>query len=466
MKFISPWHNNACSLFILDPLTIGDFAKNILHQLANQASLLSGLDNRQNLKDLYLFYGTNLYKCQIQHCPFSVKGFRLKVEYDLHSKDHEKRFKCHIKTCSYSEIDFLTAGELRLHVSGHSTIETTTDQLSNLRLSQDSFQAPRQRRPDELFEDAVATGDLEYVASVIEVDESMIKEYRIGKSTLILAIEKNQLHIMEFLLDRGVDFKHEKNPIYLAVENGSVELVRALLLRNPIIQEKDSKMYRALQRAVSIGDIKKVEFLLAFGAKPFYEESVAGPLYAAAESSDETILRLLLDFLPIDSKSSLQKALFHALVAAEKEGSEVFQILLKECQERTIDWNYCLQAAVERQAYQCARISIEQGADVNISYGIEVTTLMMLARESSQKAADLMKLLLENGADPSIKNHLKRGPGDYKGAKNIQKWLGVTWEELVEANAHKVIKPSDTVIPSLIRKFSVQSLLANQPASK
>lgn len=368
-----------------------------------------------------------------------MKGFRFKAENDLHSKDHEKKFKCHIKTCNYSKIGFLTAGELRLHVSRHFTIETTTDQLSNLRLSQDSFQAPKQRRPDELFEDAVATGNIEYVASVIDVDESMINEYGFNQSTLSLAIVYNQVHMIEFLLDRGVDVKHGKTLILLAVENCSIEIVRTLLLCKPIIEKYEMNV--ALSAAARKGDIKKVELLLAFGASPVQKANYDSPLVIAVESGDENIVRLLLGHM-VNSGRSSQEVFFNALSAAEKKGSEVFQLILKECQERSMDWNYCLQAAVEKRANQCARISIEQGADVNGPNGKEIreTPLTTLARHSSQKAADLMKLLLENGADPFIENNLKRVPGDYKGAKNIHKRLGVTWDELVKANAHKVIE--------------------------
>lgn len=455
VRFISSWHDTILT-FQLDPFTIEDFAKYILQQLAHHASLLSGSENRQSLEDLYLFYGANVFKCQVQYCPFSVNGFRFKAEYDLHSKGHEKKFKCHIKACSYSEIGFLTAGELRLHVSCHSTIETTTDQISNLRLSQDPFRAPRQRRPDELFEDAVTSGDMEFIASAIEVDESKISEYRSGKFTLNLAIENNQVQIVELLLDKGVDFIYRERRysspaglarlLELAVERGSIEMVRALLLRIPVIDEEEVlSISLALFQAVDQKEIMKVELLLAFGADPLGTKSgiVETPLEAAIKVGDKDITRLLLDCVTGVDNSS-RNMLFHALQVAEGKDAELFQLVLKECLAKPMDWNKCIFSAIYRRHFQCARIAVEQGADVNSLDSVGRSALFLLAQESSLKAANLMKFLLENGADPSIKPERGRIAGDYSAARNIHKRLGVTWDELVKANAHKVIKPSDS----------------------
>lgn len=233
--------DDVCLFSIPDPFTLGDFARYIVEKLADQASSWSGLDNRQNLENLYESYGANLFKCQSQYCPFSVKGFRFKAECDLHSKVHEKKFKCHVETCNYLEIGFLTASELRLHVSRHSTIETTTDRISNLRV-QDSFRAPRERRSEDLFEDAIISGKTEYVASAIEADRLMIMEYRHGKSKLRLAIENNQVQIVALLLDTGADIRSQrqlfKNPLEFAVEYSSREMVQTLLLSKLVIEKK------------------------------------------------------------------------------------------------------------------------------------------------------------------------------------------------------------------------------------
>lgn len=456
--FTSSWHDHTCSLFIPDPFSIGDFAKRVFQQLESQASLFSGLDNRRNLEDLHLFYGTNLFKCQIQHCPFSVKGFQLKAECDLHSKDHQKSFKCHIKTCNYSKIGFSTASELRLHVSRHSTIETTTDRIANLRLSQGPFPVPRQRRPDELFEDAVASGDMKYVASAVAVDKSIIKEYCEGKSTLLLAVEKNQVQMVEFLLDGGADVNDKKStgrtPLQLAIEKSSIEMVRTLLLHNADLEVIQRNPSHVLFLAIEKEDVSKIELLLEFSADPLpYFKAFPTFLRQAANTGNLELCRFLLDRFACPSES-FDTALILALCEAERKNSEAFQLILKECNERAVDWGECLVSAVSVRNYQCAQIALEKGADVNHIYNerhrsADKTALMMLAPRTTKEAALLIKLLLEKGADPSITSIKGKPLGSYAGAKNIQKWLdGVTWEELVQANAHKVIRTSDSQSPA------------------
>lgn len=419
-QFTSSWHDHTGSLFIPDPFSIGDFAKHVFHQLESQAVLFSGLDNRRILEDLHLFYGANLFKCQVQHCPFSVKGFRFKAESDLHSKDHQKRFKCQINTCNYSKIGFSTASELRLHLSRHSTIETTTDRISNLRLSQDPFPVPRQRRPDELFKDAVASGDLNYVASAIEVDKSMINEYSDGKSTLNLAIVKNQVQIVEFLLDRGADF-NQRDPsnlntmVRLAVKKSSIEMIRILLLRSAYLESNEVTADDLLFEAIKIEDISKIELLLAFSADSLLDGDTLEFLRLAVSTDNLEICQFLVDRFACSSKR-FKQALMLALFEAERKSSEVFQFFLKECSERAIDWSDCFVRAVGERSYQCAQIALEKGADLNRPYVMQ-TALRRLVMRTTKEAALLMKLLMEKGADPSVTSSKGKSLGSYSGAK-------------------------------------------------
>jgi hypothetical protein len=78
---------------------------------------------------------------------------------------------------------------------------------------------------------------------------------------------------------------------------------------------------------------------------------------------------------------------------------------------------------------------IDQGADVNwrrkqTKTNVNPTPLQYAARNCSEEGAEMVKLLLLRGANPEA--HCKtRKIGDEKGAKGIEKWLGVTWDELI-----------------------------------
>lgn len=62
------------------------------------------------------------------------------------------------------------------------------------------------------------------------------------------------------------------------------------------------------------------------------------------------------------------------------------------------------------------------------------TPLYSAVRRNTAEAAQLAKFLLESGADPSS-NVRGRTAGELPGAQNISKWLGMTWDELVESTA-------------------------------
>ncbi|KAF3764536.1 hypothetical protein M406DRAFT_223500, partial [Cryphonectria parasitica EP155] len=94
-----------------------------------------------------------------------------------------------------------------------------------------------------------------------------------------------------------------------------------------------------------------------------------------------------------------------------------------------------------------AAFLLKQGADVNAQHDPkQLTALQRVAKQTSIEGAKMMEFLLLNGADPELnkaEQEIDKGKfgillvpaqkiRDEKGAKNIQKWLRKTWDELVE----------------------------------
>jgi ankyrin repeat protein len=93
-----------------------------------------------------------------------------------------------------------------------------------------------------------------------------------------------------------------------------------------------------------------------------------------------------------------------------------------------------------------AKALLECGANVNFKKRniTSKTVLHVAATKITAAAAELMKLLLLSGADPNISAEAKRGgnqsrdqriettPSMERGAQNISKWLGMTWDQLVK----------------------------------
>jgi Ankyrin repeat len=98
-----------------------------------------------------------------------------------------------------------------------------------------------------------------------------------------------------------------------------------------------------------------------------------------------------------------------------------------------------------------AKVLLECGADINFKRTTmisERTPLHVAATKTTVAAAELMKFLLLSGADPNVSAEVKRDksggnrgryqrtetrtPSMERGAQNISKWLGMTWDQLVK----------------------------------
>lgn len=89
--------------------------------------------------------------------------------------------------------------------------------------------------------------------------------------------------------------------------------------------------------------------------------------------------------------------------------------------------------AVTTCSVRLAKVLIDYGANVNHRRSkLYMTPLHHVARKTSAEAAEMMKLLLSQGANPDAeagRSALKIR--EEKGAKGIAKWLGMSWDELV-----------------------------------
>ncbi|KAF3009103.1 hypothetical protein E8E14_009642 [Neopestalotiopsis sp. 37M] len=86
------------------------------------------------------------------------------------------------------------------------------------------------------------------------------------------------------------------------------------------------------------------------------------------------------------------------------------------------------------QSIPLAEYLLQAGAPVNHQASRSAPTpLHQAARISSMEAAGFVRFLLLQGADPEIKSALSTLPvKDEKGPKAMSKWLGISWEELVD----------------------------------
>ena len=85
-----------------------------------------------------------------------------------------------------------------------------------------------------------------------------------------------------------------------------------------------------------------------------------------------------------------------------------------------------------------AEFLLRDGVDINSRAWEGCTALYWTSTRKTKRAAEFMKFLLESGADPLTPLHKRRKRIPYQaGPRNISKWLGITWEQLVEESRKK-----------------------------
>ncbi len=149
---------------------------------------------------------------------------------------------------------------------------------------------------------------------------------------------------------------------------------------------------------------------------------------------------------PLDARSLLKARVFHDVKdnpLAEERLARIWKLLWPEIASDYVRGDQALIAlANSTTSVRLGTALLRLGVDVNYRgmKGTGRSPLALAAKKTTKEAAKFMKLLIENGASATVPIVKPGGmPGLYTigveaGARGIQQWLGVTWEELVEAN--------------------------------
>ena len=201
---------------------------------------------------------------------------------------------------------------------------------------------------------------------------------------LIAAIEADNLDIVKLFLDHGAD-------------------VDVRLMNSP---NKQSLIDVALRKK----NAEMIEVLVSSGANPRNRQRSLNSMVKRDDNVDEDLKTM--ECIDVLDRNGLIRL------------GELEQMLL------TVAQTSC--------SIPLASFLIKLGANVNSGgmdeMGIPAknTPLYAAAQRTTKAAAEFMKFLLDSGADPTRKVN-GRIPGQMRGAKNISKWLGMTWDELVES---------------------------------
>ena len=262
-----------------------------------------------------------------------------------------------------------------------------------------------------------------------------------GLSPLHVACMCNEKDAVEFLLNMGLDInqttQYLMTPITCAVIGGNSETVD--YLRNQGYSFQNGEVYTYLDEisenastwdmACSYGSEKSIMAMLNQG----YEPS-SGDCYYAYAFSNDSVFYSLTDFeIPFEIQYKDENSLYYApedhfewLIAnnaqpiddsyAEAVEWHNYELLKKmlSTSDNKQSYDDALEAAIERGEKEALSILIDHGVDVNQKIKDSVgrtTTLLHLAAASPSE--NIVKYLLSQGADPTVKDEDGMLPIDY-----------------------------------------------------
>ncbi|KAF5697667.1 NACHT domain-containing protein [Fusarium globosum] len=388
-------------------------------------SLLCG--GSKHTKDCYCseiqkHYGPAVNICPFLSCRFHQFPLRSRDLRDKHIRQHERPFKCAVETCDYSTLGFCSRGQLEQH------------------------RAQYHQRLTELH----IPGDLDILHH--ENLNSLVMEY-------IMRDEVQEIErILPSIISRWPSESAFRSSFEgLLASHGSVAMARLIFSEPSLID--DTFCMSFVPHAIKSCNITVVEWVFSNGVIAllnshvvefrFLPEILASDSieifniwrnYALSFGSTDTILSPRMVSSKLSPVVELQVASLW---------TEQYKLGNVPDHESSLLLNWL---ASGNCSLMLAKVLVACGADVNrITSRTILPPLHHAIRKTSAEAAELAKYLLLSGADPRLRILRRSGknkgqaiiPSSEPGAKGISKWLGKTWDELVEWAAEQRRKSSE-----------------------
>lgn len=223
-----------------------------------------------------------------------------------------------------------------------------------------------------------------------------------------------------------------------------------------VINSKDRNGNSPLSIAVSKQDLEMMGFLIENGADVNIEDFFrVPPIYYAVTKGTTEMIELLIDKKASISGYFLYAGEKRTLVgwAIDKNSPEKVEVLLKHGASPNgkfdllaYSQNSCLHAAIEKNYSRIVELLIEYRADANVQNEQGQTPIYLAI---SSKRPKIIKLLYDNGADiDNVKNIRNETPSDYVKLFYSGKTIKEIAAEAESANVNSDPAPSSAVRPS------------------
>lgn len=401
----------------MDPFTFTETEERFRHTL--ESMLCETIKHQPDCacQELKNIYGNGIYKCGRPGCPSYRAGFETKSRRVEHVQKHIRPFKCEHSECAFSTLGFAKETDLEAHLANaHS---------QNLhavpRITQGRTNASSEEELKAILIDAVQENDL----SMIRAEAETVREFI---HDLLLSAYKGR--------SSDAMIKHLLGEIPQQITYAGVHDRRLELCLEIFRASIDHGNYDVFQQSCSL-------------FQDWHHQGHYLTAHVIMRSVGQTrradLVEIVSSNMAAMDPSGIEFGSFKTLLAAviPRKPDIQAEILALECLERIQPHllNH-LNSLLTDLGRGCCSIAIAEfllaeGAAVDGYTRAGHRPISTAAKQTNREAAEFMEFLVKRGArtDLRIQGTELR---DFPGPKNIQTWIGITWEELVKQNTPSV----------------------------
>ena len=373
-----------------------------------EALLCQRHDHRPNCfcRKLEELYGTNLYHCDRHFCQFYTTGFPTRNERDVHIKVHSRPYLCPHTDCLFAKLGFKSSPELARHCEqAHSPQVRFESRI----LSAELIQQVSKNDLELLLEDAIRHDETETVSYLLQNSDDPSRDYRHLQKLAATHASGNMIKCIQYQMQKTDQELHIEEGVLAAIDGENILALQYLVTKaNQImLQEKFNSLKRReistmrARRAFPIGNADVMDILINDGGLKF-PSTCPGDLFRDLIRSNRD------DFEKVRRLRSMRK-----------------YVLWPEAFTNAVYWAALIGSITILQA--CLDCGGSANATVIHGRQSSKTALYECVKRGTSRHAEVVKLLLQNGADPNAKAGLTR----LKGVSRIEKYLGMSWGDLV-----------------------------------
>lgn len=377
-------------------------------------------------------YGQQPYKCAFVSCSFCRRGFQTRTLRNSHNKHHDIPWKCDVESCHYAEIGFLSRRMRDDHLDFHRKEDNSNTLTSTVHLEPDEVQP--------LLFDLVMSDNVAEIKKLLSQGKALPKAARIELRRLAAySASSATLELVSQMYPcKPWDDEHWVDSLISSIEGQNMETLNWHLsgeLSTQVQPTYDITIYnpsiiRLCETLVKTPSMETLQLIVSQLLRihkhgSLYRQELAGifltqRLIKATARRDEIEKNLVFLWSAISYRNGIW--------SSEKKMRRLLSVALGYVAQTTC-------------SLPLAQALLQHGADVDGSNsGRTLTPLHHAARRSSPEAAEFIKFLLYQGANPD-KDTTKSGQihsiKEQKGANDIGKWLNMSWDELVKKAAEE-----------------------------